>query len=170
MGQRSGWTAMTTTPEQTESAENARFEPVQGGVVIWDSISHMTNETAEQTALTKAEINAVHSTIEMELHPCASQERAREIADYVRKVVEKEVMAPAWEPLTPEVFERLEKEDDASGMEPPYYWLADSKHGRVRWGSFAYRLDGHHYFNDGDSYFDGITHIMPFITPEMPKA
>jgi hypothetical protein len=34
--------------------------------------------------LTSKEIEAVHSTIEMELHPCASQERASEIAGFVR--------------------------------------------------------------------------------------
>ena len=34
--------------------------------------------------LTSKEIEAVHSTIEMELHPCASQERASEIASFVR--------------------------------------------------------------------------------------
>lgn len=34
--------------------------------------------------LTSKEIEAVHSTIEMELYPCASQERASEIAGFVR--------------------------------------------------------------------------------------
>ena len=34
--------------------------------------------------LTSKEIEAVHSTIEMELYPCASQERASEIASFVR--------------------------------------------------------------------------------------
>jgi hypothetical protein len=36
------------------------------------------------TDMTSKEIEAVHSTIEMELHPCASQERASEIACFVR--------------------------------------------------------------------------------------
>ena len=34
--------------------------------------------------LTSKEIEAVYSTIEMELYPCASQERASEIAGFVR--------------------------------------------------------------------------------------
>lgn len=34
--------------------------------------------------LTSKEIEAVHSAIEMELYPCASQERASEIAGFVR--------------------------------------------------------------------------------------
>lgn len=154
---------MTTTPGQTESAENARFEPVQGGVVIWDSISHMMNETAEQAArdmLERMGIEGVQSITTVDLMELTNLIAAKN----------KATPAPAWEPLTPKVFERLEKEDDASGMESPYYWLADSKHGRVRWGCFSHRSDGHICFNDGDLYFDGITHIMPFITPEMPKA
>ena len=36
------------------------------------------------TELTSKEIEAVYSTIEMELYQCASQERASEIADFVR--------------------------------------------------------------------------------------
>lgn len=78
---------------------------------------------------------------------------------------------PAWEPLTPEVVERLDKESDAARPEAPYYWLADKKAGRVRWGCFAYQDEHGSYFKDGDSYFEGadITHIMPFTTPEMPK-
>lgn len=124
--------------------------------------------TAEQTALTKAEIDAVHSTIEMELHPCASQERAREIADYVRKVVEKEVLAPAWEPLTPERLEALRGEDGY-----PEYWLAIEGRsapevGRLNCGEFVVYEPG----NEHETWVkpSRVTHIIPFITPEMPKA
>lgn len=161
---------MTTTLEQTESAENARFEPVQGGVVIWDSISHMMNESAEQTALTMAEIDAVCSTIEMELHPCASQERAREIADYVRKVVEKEVLAPAWEPLT---TERLEKLNQSRSEEPATYWVAakGQHHGEKPYlGTYSY-FDQVFYCDDERAiHASNVTHIMAVYIPELPKA
>lgn len=43
--------------------------------------------------LTKEEVDAVHSTIEMELFPCASQERATQIADYVRALLMRELKA-----------------------------------------------------------------------------
>lgn len=123
-------------------------------------------ETAEQAALTKAEIDAVHSTIEMELHPCASQERAREIADYVRKVVEKEVLAPAWEPLTPERLEKLKNEQPHTK-----YWLACKQYYPEPVIAATKLHAGRVYFSGEEEGYDPdfITHIMPFITPEMPK-
>lgn len=124
-------------------------------------------ETAEQAALTKTEIDAVCSTIEMELHPCASQERAHEIADYVRNVVEKKVLAPAWEPLTPERLERLQ-------LEPLHtkYWLACKQYHPEPVIADTKRHAGRVYFGGEDDIFelDQISHIMPFTTPEMPKA
>lgn len=124
-------------------------------------------EAAEQAALTKTEIDAVCSTIEMELHPCASQERAHEIADYVRNVVEKEVLAPAWEPLTPERLERLQ-------LEPLHtkYWLACKQYHPEPVIAATKLHAGRVYFGGEEDVYDPeqISHIMPFITPEMPKA
>lgn len=152
---------MTTTPEQTESAENARFEPVQGGVVIWDSISHMMKETAEQAARDMLERMGIED---------AQSFTSGDLMEWANLIAasKKATPAPAWEPLTPERLEALRGEDGY-----PEYWLAIEGRsapevGRLNCGEFVVYEPG----NEHETWVkpSRVTHIIPFITPEMPKA
>ena len=57
--------------------------------------------------LTSKEIEAVHSTIEMELHPCASQERASEIASFVRGLLLESLKYDTGMGTTPGMWEMV---------------------------------------------------------------
>ena len=57
------------------------------------------------TDMTSKEIEAVHSTIEMELHPCASQERASEIACFVRGLLLESLKYDTGIGTTPSMWE-----------------------------------------------------------------
>ena len=75
--------------------------------------------------------------------------------------------ATAWEPLTPERLEKLKNE-------PLYtkYWLACKQYEPEPVIAAIQRNADRVYFSGEDDIFkpDEISHIMPFITPEMPKA
>lgn len=155
---------MTTTPEQTESAENARFEPAHQSVLIWDSISHMMNETAEQAArdmLERMGIEGIQGITTVDLVELTNLIAASK----------KATPAPAWEPLTPERLEKLKNEPTGTR-----YWLAcyplackQMESGPVM--GVSNRLTGCVYFDSGDEIYEPeqVSHIMPFTTPEMPK-
>lgn len=152
--------AMAKTAEQTESAENLRWEPVQGGVVIWDSISHIMNESAEKAArdmLERMGIEGVQSLTTVGL---------MELTNLIA-ATKKATPAPAWEPLTPERLEKLQKEPLHTK-----YWLACKQYYPEPVIAATKLHAGRVYFSGEEDVYDPeqISHIMPFITPEMPKA
>ena len=57
--------------------------------------------------LTSTEIEAVHSAIEMELYPCASQERASEIAGFVRGLLVESLKYGTGMGTTPGMWEMV---------------------------------------------------------------
>lgn len=80
----------------------------------------------------------------------------------------KATPAQEWEPLTPERLEALRGEDGY-----PEYWLAIEGRsapevGRLNCGEFVVYEPG----NEHETWVkpSRVTHIIPFITPEMPKA
>jgi hypothetical protein len=149
--------------EKTESAENARIEPVQGGVVIWDSISHMMNETAEQAArdmLERMGIEDAQSITTVDL---------MELTNLI--AASKKATPPQeWEPLTPE---RLEKLNRSRSEEPATYWVAANgqHHGEKPYlGTYSY-FDQVFYCDDERAiHASNVTHIMAVYIPELPKA
>lgn len=77
-------------------------------------------------------------------------------------------LAPtAWEPLTPERLEKLQ-------LEPLHtqYWLACKQYEPEPVIAAIKQHAGRVYFSGEDDVFqpEHISHIMRFITPEMPKA
>jgi len=74
---------------------------------------------------------------------------------------------PAWEPLTPEVLARLQDE-------PPRtkYWLAPKARGLMPCPGYTVRTPGEVCFDAGAAglvYASELSHIQPFITPELPS-
>ena len=79
----------------------------------------------------------------------------------------KATPAPAWEPLTPERLEKLKNEPQHTK-----YWLACKQYYPEPVIAATKLHAGRVYFSGEEEGYDPdfITHIMPFITPEMPKA
>ena len=66
--------------------------------------------------LTSKEIEVVHSTIEMELHPCASQERASEIASFVRGLLLESLKYDTGMGTTPGMWEMASESLDGEKL------------------------------------------------------
>lgn len=87
---------------------------------------------------------------------------AQHIADAIRAAA-----TPAWEPLTPEVLARLLKEPPAHPQR--IYWLAGKNTKTPVMGTIV-RSVFEVVFNTGPrlQYASEFTHIMRFITPDLP--